>query len=200
MEALQDVHRTVTRVLQRRTPRRRLLLGVSGLVAIGAIASACGSSASPTSAAAAGGSTAATATALVKTTHNAKLGTILVNSSGLTLYHFTADTATSSACTGSCNSTWPPLMATGSGSPIGGAGVTGLGTLQVSGGRQVTYHGMPLYTYSGDMSAGQTNGQGIEGKWFAVMTTASSATAGVTTTTAPSGATTTTAAGGSYGY
>jgi predicted lipoprotein with Yx(FWY)xxD motif len=162
------------------------LIAVSGLFAAGVIASACGSSASPTSPGGGGSSTTlATATALVKTKPNTKLGTILVNSKGLTLYHFTADTATTSACTGSCASVWPPLLMTGSGSPVGGSGITGLGTIQVAAGRQVTYHSMPLYTYSGDKSPGQTNGQGIEGKWFAVVA-GNSTTGGATTTTAQS--------------
>jgi predicted lipoprotein with Yx(FWY)xxD motif len=33
---------------------------------------------------------------------------------------------------------------------------------------QVTYNGHPLYRYSGDTKAGQTSGQGIDGKWYAV--------------------------------
>ena len=36
------------------------------------------------------------------------------------------------------------------------------GTLQVS------FDGMPLYTFAGDSRPGQANGQGIGGVWFAV--------------------------------
>jgi hypothetical protein len=80
---------------------------------------------------------------------------------------------------------------TGSGSPVAGSGVTGLGTIKVSEGEQVTYHGMPLYTFVGDTSAGQTNGQNLKdtwGTWFVIVTKAST----TPTTTAPAGATTTT--------
>jgi hypothetical protein len=74
--------------------------------------------------------------------------------------------------------------------------VTGLGTIKVAAGEQVTYHGMPLYTFMGDSSAGQVNGQDLKdtwGTWFVIVTKASTAP----TTTAPAGgATTTTAPGG----
>ncbi|MBV9257350.1 MAG: hypothetical protein JO215_04975, partial [Ktedonobacteraceae bacterium] len=33
-------------------------------------------------------------------------------------------------------------------------------------GHQLCYNGHPLYTYSGDTSPGQTNGEGIGNKWF----------------------------------
>jgi len=40
--------------------------------------------------------------------------------------------------------------------------------VRASGARQVTYHGMPLYTYAGDSGPGQANGQGVGGVFFAV--------------------------------
>ena len=46
------------------------------------------------------------------------------------------------------------------------------------GSTQVTYNGHPLYTYSGDSAAGQANGQGIGGVWFAVTATGTPAQAG----------------------
>ena len=53
-----------------------------------------------------------------------------------------------------------------------GSGVTGpLGTIATpSGGKQLTYMGWPLYTYSGDSAPGQANGQGSGGIWFAMTT------------------------------
>jgi len=105
------------------------------------------------------------------------VGTILVNAQGFTLYHMKTETASSIQCTGACEGVWPPLLAAG-GSPKPGPGVTGtLGTTPRPGGAvQVTYGGQPLYTYSGDTSPGQANGQGIQGVWFAVTASATGST------------------------
>jgi predicted lipoprotein with Yx(FWY)xxD motif len=173
---------------RRPSPWRRAAWSISGLLAIGTMAAACGSnsgSASTTTTAPTGTGTGAT-TASVGTTTNASLGTILVNSKGFTLYRLDKDSINKSVCTGACAQTWPPLLT--SGSPVAGSGVTGLGTIKVSGGEQVTYHGMPLYTFTGDTSPGQVSGQAVKdtwGTWFVVATKAP-----------PGGSTTTTAGGG----
>jgi predicted lipoprotein with Yx(FWY)xxD motif len=179
---------------RRHSPTHRALLGICGVLAIGTIAAACGSkTASPTTtkpAAPAPAGTSATTTA-VDTTSNAKLGTILVNSKGFTLYRLNKDSMNKSVCTSACAKIWPPLLMTGSGSPVAGSGVTGLGSIAAAGGRQVTYNGMPLYTFVGDKSAGQVNGQDLTdtwGTWFVLVTKASTAP----TTTAPAGGATTT--------
>ncbi len=104
----------------------------------------------------------ATATATVA----GKSATILTNSSGFTLYYFTADSATASACTGTCTATWPPLLDT-SGKPTSANPLPGtLSILNDASGMQVTYNGHPLYRYSGDQAPGDTHGEGILGKWF----------------------------------
>lgn len=104
-----------------------------------------------------------TATATVK----GKSETILTNAEGKTLYYFTSDTATTAACTGSCAGVWPPLLFTGSGSPTSSTTLSGTLTVQAdANGNQVEYNGHPLYVYSGDTAAGQTNGEGLFGKWF----------------------------------
>ena len=98
-------------------------------------------------------------------------GKILVNSSGLTLYHYTGETKRKVACTGACAKLWPPLLASGGAKPVAGPGLvaTKLGTIKrPDGGTQVTYNGLGLYRYSVDKKSGQTNGQGIAGAWFAV--------------------------------
>jgi predicted lipoprotein with Yx(FWY)xxD motif len=100
------------------------------------------------------------------------LGSILVDSTGRTLYLFKADVGAKSACTGACATAWPPLMAKGT--PTAGAGLTAskLGAITRSGGnRQVTYNGHPLYLFVKDTKAGQTNGQGATAfgaAWFAL--------------------------------
>lgn len=99
------------------------------------------------------------------------LGTILTDADGSTLYVFMNDTGSSSTCTGSCASTWPAFVANGEVKAGGGGGVDAslLGTTKRDDGTmQVTYNGHPLYHFSGDQAAGDTNGQGIGGIWFVV--------------------------------
>ncbi len=104
-----------------------------------------------------------TATAMV----SGKSETILTDAQGKTLYYFTPDTATTSACTGSCAQNWPPLLATGSGTPTSATTLPGkLSTQTTANGNQVEYNGHPLYTFAADSAPGQTNGEGVLGKWF----------------------------------
>ena len=103
------------------------------------------------------------ATATVK----GKAETILATPQGMTLYYFTPDSTTKTACTGGCPKVWPPLLFTGSGTPLGDASLSGpLSALTDANGNQVQYNGHLLYIYSGDTAAGQTNGEGLFGKWF----------------------------------
>ena len=93
----------------------------------------------------------------------------------------------------------------GATAPVAGKGVDSLGTItRPDGTVQVTYDKEPLYTYSGDTSAADAKGQGVEGTWFAVKADSTSTGAGATTATtkAPTASTATTAApsGGGYGY
>jgi predicted lipoprotein with Yx(FWY)xxD motif len=91
-------------------------------------------------------------------------GTILVAASnGMTLYNFTKDVKDSgtSACTGNCLATWPPLTVPQGQAPIAGEGVTGkLGTITRTddGSIQVTYNGLPLYFFKNDKAPGDLNG------------------------------------------
>ncbi len=90
-------------------------------------------------------------------------GTVLVASSNhRTLYTYNSDVANggTSNCNGGCTSEWPPLTVPVGTTPTAGPGVTGkVGTIHRSDGTtQVTYNGRPVYFYSGDSAAGQTNG------------------------------------------
>src|SRR5579871_1975622 len=52
---------------------------------------------------------------------SSKLGKILVDSRGITLYDFPPDKGTTSVCYGACAALWPPLLTQGK--PIAGPGV-----------------------------------------------------------------------------
>jgi predicted lipoprotein with Yx(FWY)xxD motif len=125
---------------------------------------------------------------------NTSLGSILVDSTGRTVYLFKADVGAKSACTGACATAWPPLLAKGT--PAAGTGLTAstLGTITRSGGNhQVTYNGHPLYLFIKDKKPGQTTGQGVTAfgaAWFALSPSGSQ-----TSATPPSSA----SSGGSSG-
>lgn len=98
-----------------------------------------------------------------------KLGTVLVNGDGATLYQRDSDTPTTATCTGACANIWPPAIVTGT--PIAGAGLdaTKLGTVNGPNGLQATYAGHPLYRFSQDVNPGDTNGQGFAGgTWWVI--------------------------------
>jgi LPXTG-motif cell wall-anchored protein len=131
------------------------------------------------------GAAAAQGQATVNVASNAKLGKILVDSSGMTLYMFTKDKGGQSVCYGPCAKLWPPLTAAGTPTLASGvAGKLGL-TTRKDGSKQVTYNGMPLYTYAGDKAAGDTNGQGFKNIWYVIHPAAPAAAA---TTANPSAA------------
>ena len=113
--------------------------------------------------------TAAPAGVSVRTGGTTNAGTVLVDAQGRTLYRFTAETSGSIACTGSCASIWRPLVLPQGQqvSPQGSLPGHFASMARPEGTVQATYNGWPLYTYSGDTSAGQATGNGVAGKWFA---------------------------------
>lgn len=156
---------------------------------------ACGSSSSGSSSpSAAAPSTPAASTGaaggssvLVKSAPSAKLGsTVLVDAQGRTLYHLSAEQNGKFICTSAaCVNVWHPLTVSSGAKPNGTVG--SLGEIKrPGGGLQVTYKGMPLYTFAQDTGAGQANGQGVKdvGTWMAV-TTSSSAKSAPATPAAP---------------
>jgi predicted lipoprotein with Yx(FWY)xxD motif len=111
------------------------------------------------------------ASPLVSSAVNQQLGAkVLVDSEGLTLYHLSGEETRRLICTSAaCLQVWHPLAAAPSGQPLGG--VPSLGTVRrPDGTKQVTYKGMPLYTFASDSTPGQTRGQGVVdlGRWTAV--------------------------------
>jgi predicted lipoprotein with Yx(FWY)xxD motif len=127
-------------------------LGVIGFLAAGALAGE-----------------ATNATVSLRTT---KLGPILVNSKGHTLYLFAKDRTSRSTCTGPCATYWPPLVSRGKLTAGPGVKRSLIGTTRRrNGAMQVNYNKHPLYTYLLDKRPGQTTGQRISAfgaRWYAV--------------------------------
>ena len=152
-----------------------LVSACGGSTTTGSNSTSTGTQSTPTtSTQAATPTTSTTSSAVIKTataTVNGKSETILTNAQGMTLYYFTPDKATTAACTGGCASTWPPLLFSGSGSPTSATTLSGtLTAVSNTNGNQVSYNSHFLYTFSGDTAPGQTNGEGIAGKWFVATT------------------------------
>jgi predicted lipoprotein with Yx(FWY)xxD motif len=106
--------------------------------------------------------------ATVQTKKLGKLGTVLVNSKGLTLYMFVRDKQKKVTCTSqTCVTIWPPLKVKKGQKPT--AGGAARKKLLGTDGRVVTYNRWPLYRYYLDRKPGQHLGQGVNlngGKWY----------------------------------
>ena len=167
--------------------RRSLVL--PSIVVIGAIAAACSggggaatvgpSVAAPSASASeaassepsSGAPSAASGVSLAVA--DSALGKIIVDGSGKTLYMFTPDedAGDKPTCYDQCAANWPALKADDAASVSAG---TGLDVSKITvvdrtdGGKQVKYGEYPLYYFAKDAAAGQTNGQGLQGKWYVV--------------------------------
>ena len=139
------------------------------------LATACSSGGTNNSPSGAGSVAVGGSSASAVDVHTANGASFLTDSSGRSLYLFKSDTSTKSTCSGACATAWPPLITKGA--PTAGTGATAgdLGTIARSDGtKQVSYDGHPLYYFSGDSAAGQTNGEGINGfgaLWYLVAPT-----------------------------
>ncbi|TMC82827.1 MAG: hypothetical protein E6J06_10055 [Chloroflexi bacterium] len=100
--------------------------------------------------------------ATVAMAQNAKLGQILVDGNGRTLYLFEADKGSASTCYSSCATYWPPLLTGGSPHAGSGANASFVGTTKRNDGTtEVTYAGHPLYYVVTDHNPGDATGQGV---------------------------------------
>jgi predicted lipoprotein with Yx(FWY)xxD motif len=170
--------------------RRWLTAGKMGA----ALGVALPAAAACSSASSSSGSASGTAKGTVIMTGSGSAGTFLVDGTGRAVYLWQADSKDKSTCSGACLGAWPAVPATGTVTASGGAVSSDLSTITgTDGSKQVAYDGHPLYYFSGDSGAGQTNGQGSSAfgaKWWLV------APAGTAIT--GSGSATTSGGGGGY--
>jgi predicted lipoprotein with Yx(FWY)xxD motif len=129
-------------------------------------------SASSESSEAEGGSGAGAGSAVVSLGNAQKLGMVLVDANGMTLYDFHKDKGTTSSCYGPCAEGWPPLLTEGAATVGNGASSSKLGTTERKDGTtQVTYAGHPLYTFVADKKPGEANGNDVSAfgaQWYAL--------------------------------
>jgi predicted lipoprotein with Yx(FWY)xxD motif len=137
------------------------LIALVAALALALALAACGSSGGGST-----GSGGAASKAIVASADKAKVGRVVVDAQGRTLYRFTAEAQGRPVCTGACVSTWLPATVTSaSGLPAHVATVK-----RDDGALQLTYDGHPLYRYAGDSSTADANGDGVGGQWFVVKT------------------------------
>jgi predicted lipoprotein with Yx(FWY)xxD motif len=152
---------------------RTRLAAVASIGAVALVAAGCGGSSKSSSSSAGTKSSAPPASSgNALAAKSSSLGQILTASGGRTLYLFAKDTGPKSMCSGACAGEWPPFTATKAPQVSGGASSAQIKLVRRSDGKmQVTYNGHPLYFFSGDSSAGQTNGEGVNAfgaRWWAV--------------------------------
>jgi predicted lipoprotein with Yx(FWY)xxD motif len=162
-----------------------LAVAALSLTALALIIGGCGSSSNGYSSSSSQSSTSSSNGSMtVAAASGSKLGTVIVDSEGFTVYAFDKDKGTTPSCYGACAEAWTPV--TTEGAPTAGEGATTseLGTTKRKDGTvQVTYAGHPLYTFIEDQSPGDANGNGVTefgGEWHALSTsgTAISTSAG----------------------
>lgn len=120
----------------------KLCLGAAGTTAVVVLIAGCGSSSSGAKTGSGGGGAGGGSSNL--TSKSTSIGTVLVDGSGHTVYELVGDTAAHQTCMGGCLAIWPAVEKNGT---------------------QVIVNGHPAFTYVGDKSAGQTNGQNLKDQW-----------------------------------
>ncbi len=149
----------------------------------------------------------AATSAVVKTASSSALGKmVLVDAHGMTLYALSGEQNGKFICTTSaCEGVWHPVTVAAGSSPSGTVGSLGT-VMRPDGTEQVTYKGMPLYTFARDQAPGEANGEGVKdvGTWNAVTPSsgegeASAAPSGTSAAPSSSGGSSG-GGGGGYGY
>jgi predicted lipoprotein with Yx(FWY)xxD motif len=182
---------------------RRSYLALIAVPVLAVALAACGGS-SNSSGTSDSKTTATASSDTVSTKSISGVGTVLVDSKGDALYTNNQDTSSNMACTASCQTIWPALMAPSGGKPTSSDSAI-QAKLGVANG-QVTYGGKPLYTFVQD-SPGQASGNGVTDSfggtsftWTAAMTSGSAASSGSTGTATSSGSSSSSGSSGGYGY
>lgn len=160
--------------------RIRIVSAAAAILSVAVFLTACGNNkkddakagtTSSTTAATATSSSAPIAAAAVKlmAAKDAKLGDVVTDAAGFTLYRFDKDSAKppTATCAGECATSWPPVLATDKPDVEGVTGTVAT-VMRADGGEQVTINGWPVYRFGGDSAPGQTNGQGVGKVWYAV--------------------------------
>ncbi|MCM2389540.1 SCO0930 family lipoprotein [Streptomyces albipurpureus] len=106
----------------------------------------------------------------LSTRQDPKLGEIVIDKNGMTVYRFKKDSAwpMKTACTGDCLQKWPVVAPVDKNSTKGILKKGFVTFNRPDGIKQQTIDCWPLYTFSGDTKPGDINGQGVGGTWFAV--------------------------------
>ena len=152
----------------------KVLLTLAGsALAVVALAGCSSTTSAPTTAASASPSMSASKAPAMNpdaATASGKLGEIIVDGKGMTAYVWDKDTANSgvSACTGPCATLWPAITTTSASPTVTGITGTVATITGVNGGKQITINGLPIYAFSKDTKAGDTNGQGVLNIWHVV--------------------------------
>ena len=116
------------------------------------------------------------AASTVISAHSTKLGKILVDPKGETIYAFSKDTRNKDVCASirGCIAVWPITAVNGKLKAGAGVNQSLLGTITVQGKKQATYAGHPLYGYVDNDGPADTDYVGISqsgGTWPAVSPT-----------------------------
>lgn len=183
--------------------KRTVAVQLCALVGAGVLLAACGSgtTASPS------GTSGSNASQTLAVKHQNGIGTMLVDSSGKTVYFTSQEANGKIACTSECLSFWHPVLASGS-TPPTVSGVTGLTVVHRTDNNQeqLAYQGKPLYTFVQDSSSGDVSGNnfmdsfgGTDFTWH-VATVTGSAGAPAPAPSTTMGGTTSGGGGGYSGY
>ena len=144
-----------------------VVVGAAGYVGIAKWGATSDQATAPAAAAAPAAATSLTGPNLAA--RQTPLG-LVATSDGFTVYEYTKDTNKPSAsnCSGSCATSWPPVLA-GDTPWLKGVSADKVGTVdRADGTKQLTLNGWPLYRYAKDAQPGDTTGNGVGGTWKAL--------------------------------
>ena len=92
-----------------------------------------------------------------------RLGKVLADPNGMTVYTYAKDQKGKSLCNGECAAKWPPVKAADDAKPFGDYSII----VRDDGTRQWADEDRPLYTYVKDTKSGDVNGDFVNGVWHA---------------------------------